>query len=154
MLRHNNTRIINYIGGNHFQVSFTFFRLFVIVIVPWIKTDDHEKITDRSPVSDSLKIHLLNHAVRVRKFHLKSSHCIIALSTQYFCKLFCAQPSPGQTQSCQPYLNVAWLSQHREDQGWMFVRNVLGELEISINQPDPSDQIKIFCPEFYIFSVS
>ena len=36
----------------------------------------------------------------------------------------------------------------------MFVRNVLRELEISIKQLDPSDQIKIFSPEFYIFSLS
>ena len=128
----------------------------------WIKTDDHEKITDKSPVSDSLKIHLLNHEVRLRKFHL-----IHSLHHRTFCKLFCVQPSPAQPSSaqhtviiCQPYLpsfrdsySVHLLSQHRT-RDWMFVRNVLWKLEISINQPDPSDQIKIFWGQNFTFSQS
>ena len=99
-------RIIHYIGGNHFQVSFTFFRLFVIVTlcVCWIKTDDHEKITDKSPVSDSLKIHLLNHEVRLRKFHL-----IHSLHHRTFCKLFSVQPSPAQPSSESSYVSPTFL---------------------------------------------
>ena len=96
--------VINYQTGNHFQVSFTFFRLFVIVIVCRTKTDDHEKMTDKSPVSDSLKIHLLNHEVRLVKFHL-----IHSLHHRTFSRIFSASyfvPSPAL--SCwshsQPYL--------------------------------------------------
>ena len=112
------------------------------MIVCSIKTDDHEKITDKSPASDSLKIHLLNHEVQLTgKISSNplaaSSHLQQNISASYLVS------SPAQPYLPIEILEVPCLSQHRTID-WMFVRNVLWELEISINQPDPSDRIKIF----------